>query len=54
MDARCVYEGCSVARISQSRGDVLLAPVLLPKTAPDTAEGTWAVPPHAKLDWGAM
>ena len=28
---------------------VLLAPLLLPKAVPDTAEGTWAVWPHAKL-----
>ena len=28
---------------------MLLVPMLLPKTVPDTAEGTWAVQPHAKL-----
>ena len=28
---------------------MLLAPMLLPKTVPDTAEGSWAVSPHWKL-----
>ena len=44
---RSAYLG--VVAWSLIRGYVLLAPMLLPQTVPDTAEGTWAVQPHAKL-----
>ena len=43
LHTRCVYWGFCVDRFSPFRGRVLLAPVLLPKTVPDTAEGTWVV-----------
>ena len=52
---QCVYWGLLrlpfqlIDRFSYFRGCVLPAPLLLPKTVPGTAEGTWAVPPHAKL-----
>ena len=39
--------GCCGDRVSQLREDVLLAPVVLPKTVPDIAEGILAVEPHA-------
>ena len=46
---QCVYRGCCGDHFSFFRGYVLLALMLLPKTVPETAEGTWAVWPHAKL-----
>ena len=43
LHTRCVYWGCCVERFSELGGYLLLAPMLLPKSVPDTAEGTWAV-----------
>ena len=39
---RCRDCGCCVDRFGQFRGYVPL-PLLLPKTVPDAADGTWAV-----------
>ena len=43
LHTRCVHWDCCVDRFSQFRGYVLSAPMILPKTVPDNAEGIWAV-----------